>query len=44
VGIVCNYRFAHGRPGIHLRDGERRQLGVVLGEQYDRVGTPTDKW
>jgi hypothetical protein len=44
VGIVCNYRFAHGRPGIHLAAGEARQLGVVLGEQYDRVGNCADKW
>lgn len=44
VGIICNYRFAHGRPGIHLADGEARRLGVVLGDQYDRVGVRTDRW
>jgi hypothetical protein len=44
VGIICNYRFAHGRPGIHLADGETRQLGVVLGDQYDRVGVRPDAW
>ena len=44
VGVICNYRWAHGRPGIHLNDGEVRKLGVVLGDQYDRVGVRTDKW
>ncbi len=44
VAVICNYRFAHGRPGIQLRAGESRTLGVVLGEQYDRVGVRTDAW
>ncbi len=44
LAIVCNYRFAHGRPEIHLRDGERRKLGVILGRQFDRVGQRDDKW
>jgi alpha-ketoglutarate-dependent taurine dioxygenase len=44
IAIIDNYRFAHGRPGIRLSDGETRTLGVVLGEQYDRVGVITDKW
>ena len=44
VGVICNYRWAHGRPGIHLADGERRKLGVVLGDQYDRVGVRPDSW
>lgn len=44
VGVICNYRFAHGRPGIHLGDGEARKLGVVLGDQYDRVGVRPDAW
>lgn len=44
VAVICNYRFAHGRPGIHLRDGERRTLGVVLGDAYDRVGVRPDAW
>jgi hypothetical protein len=44
VGVICNYRSAHGRPDIHLGDGEARKLGVVLGDQYDRVGVRTDKW
>ena len=44
VVIICNYRFAHGRPGIQLADGEARTLGVVLGHQYDRVGVRHDAW
>ncbi|MEM7281058.1 MAG: TauD/TfdA family dioxygenase, partial [Pseudomonadota bacterium] len=27
IAIVCNYRFAHGRPSIHLNPGEARELG-----------------
>jgi hypothetical protein len=37
IAIVCNYRFAHGRPGIRLGDGEERELGVLIGE-------PTSAW
>ena len=44
VVIVCNYRFAHGRPGIHLRDGESRELGVLIGEAYERIGHLDGKW
>lgn len=44
IGIICNYRFAHGRPGISLQEGENRTLGVLLGAQYDRVGALADKW
>ena len=44
VGVICNYRWAHGRPGIHLADDESRKLGVILGDQYDRVGVRTDAW
>lgn len=42
--IVCNYRFAHGRPGIHLDGTEQRELGVLIGEAYERVGDLPDKW
>lgn len=42
--IVCNYRYAHGRPSIELRDGEKRELGVVLGSMYDRIGALPDKY
>ena len=44
VAVICNYRFAHGRPEIHLDSGERRQLGVMLGEQFDRIGQLPGKW
>lgn len=44
VGVICNYRWAHGRPGIKLADGEQRKLGVVLGDQYDRVGVIANRW
>lgn len=44
VAVVCNYRFAHGRPGIHLRDGEERELGVVIGSTFERVGDLPGKW
>jgi hypothetical protein len=44
VAIACNYRFAHGRPGIHLDVDEERELGVVIGESFDRVGDLPDKW
>ena len=44
VAVMCNYRFAHGRPGIDLADGEQRELGVVLGPQFDRVGVRPDRW
>ena len=44
VVIVCNYRFAHGRPGIHLGSGEERELGVLIGEAYERVGDIDGKW
>ena len=44
IAVVCNYRFAHGRPGIHLDEGEERELGVLIGEAFDRVGDLPDKW
>jgi len=44
VAVMCNYRFAHGRPGIDLGPGERRELGVVLGADVERVGVRPDKW
>ena len=44
VAIVCNYRFAHGRPAIHLAEGEERELGVLLGETFERVGDLDRKW
>lgn len=44
LAVICNYRFAHGRPAIHLADGEERELGVLLGEKYDRLGALPGKW
>jgi hypothetical protein len=44
IAIVCNYRFAHGRPGIHLQEDEERELGVLIGEPYRRVGDLPGKW
>ena len=44
IAIICNYRFAHGRPGIHLDGDEERELGVLIGETYERVGDLPDKW
>ncbi len=44
IAVICNYRFAHGRPEIHLESGEQRTLGVMLGEQFDRIGQLRGKW
>ena len=44
VALICNYRFAHGRPAVHLKEGEQRELGVLIGESFDRVETLEDKW
>jgi len=44
VAVVCNWRWAHGRPGIHLQPGEQRELGVLIGEPFERVGDLPDKW
>jgi len=44
VIVVCNWRWAHGRPSINLAAGERRELGVIIGEPFDRVGDFDGKW
>ena len=44
IAVFCNYRFAHGRPQILLDDGEERELGVLIGESYKRVGDLPGKW
>ncbi len=44
IAIVCNYRWAHGRPGITLQASEKRELGVMLGETFERVGDLPGKW
>lgn len=38
VAVMCNVRWVHGRPGYEMLEGEKRELGVVLGEPYQRVG------
>ncbi len=44
IAVVCNYRFAHGRPSVYLDEGEERELGVLIGEAYDRVEALENKW
>jgi len=44
IGVVCNYRFAHGRHKYVMNEGEKRELGVILGEMYPRLGTLPGKW
>lgn len=44
IAIVCNYRFAHGRPSIYLENDEERELGVLIGEAYERLGDLQGKW
>jgi len=44
ISVICNFRTAHGRPGFTLEDGEKRELGVVLGGTFKRVGDLPDKW
>eukprot|EP00494_Astrolonche_serrata_P006981 UN07006 len=44
ISMMCNYRFAHGRPQYSLNEGEERELGVLLGCRFDRVGQIEGKW
>ena len=44
IGIVCNYRWAHGRPSIHLEREEKRELGVMIGKSFERVQDVAGKW
>jgi hypothetical protein len=44
AGLVCNYRFLHGRPVVHLAPGQERVLGVVLGNKFRRIGAQPGKW
>jgi len=44
IAVMCNYRWAHGRPIYHLEEGESRELGVVLGGVFDRIGQKEGKW
>ena len=38
VLVICNLRWAHGRPSYQLGPNEQRTLGVVLGPPMDKVG------
>jgi hypothetical protein len=42
--VVCNYRYAHGRPDYHLEAGEERELGVCIGPKFGRIGQDDSKW
>ena len=44
VAVFCNMRFAHGRPGVELLPGERRELGVMLGRFFPRRAPKEGKW
>jgi alpha-ketoglutarate-dependent taurine dioxygenase len=44
VIAFCNYRFAHGRPAFELRSWEERQIGVMLGEKFQRIGAKPGAW
>jgi hypothetical protein len=44
VAMFCNYRFAHGRPSVQLLPGEKRELGVLLGETAVRQEEVEGKW
>ena len=44
MAFICNYRFAHGRPAFELKPGEKRELGVVLGETFTRQGENPLAW
>ena len=44
VALICNYRFAHGRPAVNVKEGEERELGVLIGDAFDRLQTFNDKW
>jgi len=44
VAVMCNWRWAHGRPEYTLEEGETRNLGVVLGEPFMRKGQDNSKW
>lgn len=42
--VVCNYRYAHGRPAIEMKSGEKRNLGILLGPTFKRIGHVEGKW
>jgi len=44
IVAFCNYKFAHGRPAYNLHSWEERQIGVMLGEKFNRLGTYDNAW
>lgn len=44
VLVVCNIRWAHGRPAYSLEPGEGRELGVMMGKKVDRQGQDDSMW
>ena len=42
--FLCNYRWAHGRPGFQLTKDEKRELGVILGDNFERIGQINEKF
>jgi len=44
IGVMCNFRYAHGRPGIVVPEGQKRELGVILGRTFERQGHRDGKW
>jgi len=44
IAVACNYRWAHGRPSFDLEDDEERELCVVLGGNFKRIGQNPNKW
>lgn len=44
IAMICNYRWAHGRPAYTMGKGDERKLGVTLGVLVNRVGQNNDKW
>lgn len=44
IAAFCNYRFAHGRPAFDLLPYEERQIAVMLGKKFQRVGAVEGAW
>ena len=44
IAMICNRRYAHGRPPYSLDKGEERELGVILGNRFKRIGQLDEKW
>ena len=44
ICVMCNIRWAHGRPEFKLAEGKERQLGLIMGPQYHRVGQKDGCW